>query len=132
MHEVWDARDPAGGEGHGVEQLRARLRWRREEQPLGMVGVVGDPHAHAAVGGGAQGVCHHVARLVRQPDVVERHVERLARLTEERRDPLRHVHGVAARMNREELDHCCQRKPAGAMRGSSGLVGSPSGSCGSL
>ena len=38
--------------------------------------------------------------------------------------------GSPARMKRERLDHCCQRKPAGAMRGSSGLVGSPSGSCG--
>ena len=48
------------------------------------------------------------------------------------RDAARHLERVAARMERQGLDHCCQRKPAGAMRGSSGLVGSPSGSWGWL
>ena len=98
----------------------------------GMVRVVSDPHAHAALGRLTQRAGHHVARLARQPHVVEREVERLARLAEERGDAARHLHRVAAGMERERLDHCCQRKPAGAMRGSSGLVRSPSGSSGWL
>ena len=132
VHQVGDAGDAAGGERHRLEQLRLRARRRREEEPLGVVGVVGDPHPHAALGGVAQSARHDVARLARQADVVERQVERLARLAQEGGHPPRHLERVPAGMERKRLDHCCQRKPAGAMRGSSGLVGSPSGSCGLL
>ena len=118
---------PQVGNGIASSSSGFVLRRRREGEPLGMVGVVGDPHAHAALVGVAQRARHDVARLARQPHVVEREVERLARLAEERGDPARHVERFAAGMERECLDHCCQRKPAGAMRGSSGLVGSPSG-----
>jgi hypothetical protein len=97
-----------------------------------MVGVVGDAHLHAAVGGVAQRGRHDVAGLPRQAHVVERQVERALCLAEERADPARHLERLAAGMERGRLDHSSQRKPAGAMRGSSGLVGSPSGSSGLL
>jgi hypothetical protein len=97
-----------------------------------VLGVVGDPHAHAALARAAERAGNEVAGLIGQAHVVKREVERLARLAEEAGDAARHLQRVPAGVERERLDHCCQRKPAGAMRGSSGLVRSPSGSCGWL
>ena len=101
--------------------------------PLVVVRVVGEPHAHAARGRVAQRARHQVARLARQADVVEGQVERLARLAQEGRDAVRDLERrLTARIKRIGLDHC-QRKPVGAdAQARAGSSGSPSGSCGSL
>ena len=74
-----------------------------------MVGVVGDAHAHAAVGGGAQGTRHDVPRLPRKAHVVEGEVERALRLAQESRHPVRHLHGgLPLRVEGLDVDHAAR------------------------
>ena len=97
-----------------------------------MIGVVGDPHSHAALGRLAQRGRDHVARFAGQPDVVEREVERLARLAQERGHALGEIEcALAVRVERIRLDHA-KRKPVAAGSSSIGLSGIPSGSSGLL
>ena len=99
----------------------ARLRRRREDQALGMVGVVGDPHRTP------RSVASHSAPATTSPGSPaggRRRAPGRATRAPRRGTPLapRHLERVAARMERG-ASITCQRKPAGAMRGSSGLVG---------
>jgi hypothetical protein len=104
VHQVGDARDAAGREGQRLDQLGLRAR-RRREDALVVVGVVGDPHGHAARRGLAQRPGHQVARLAGQAHVVEGEVERAARVADEGRDPSRHVQrALAPRVEGRHVD----------------------------
>ena len=94
-----------------------------------MVGVVGDPHGHAAPRGLPQRVGHEVAG---QPHVVEGEVERLPRLGDESRRPLRQLERrLLPRVQGDDFDHA-KRKPVAAGLTWIGLDGIPSGSAGLL
>ena len=75
-----------------------------------MVGVVGHADADAAGGGVAQGARDDVTGLAGKANVVERQIERLARLAEERRHAARHLDGgLPLRVQKMGLDHAARR-----------------------
>jgi hypothetical protein len=92
VHQVRPARNTRGLEGERLDQVWLRLRRRRHGWTIvGLVDVVDEPHVYAALMRADDRITDDVARLILQPDVVERELERLARAVNERRDLARDV-----------------------------------------
>ena len=79
VHQVGDARNRGGGEGEPFDELRVGLRRHRHRRVVGMVEVVGEPDVDAPCGGGRQRTADDRRERVRQPDVVDRDLERALR-----------------------------------------------------
>jgi hypothetical protein len=85
MHQVGCPRDPGGRERQRVDQvgLRARRRWDGRPRAV-LVEVVREANGDAAIDCAEQRALDGVRERVRQPQVVDRDVERLLSL----RDPV--------------------------------------------
>jgi hypothetical protein len=111
VHQVGDARDRERRDGQRLDELRDRLRRRR--QALAVVDVVGEPNRDAALGGADERVADGVADGTGEPEVVERDVERLLCAVEEVDDGAPDlVGGLAAVGERADLDQVFARSEA--------------------
>ena len=94
---LWCIRSGQPGTRRGLERQRLdqvglRLRrWRHGRTLVGLVDVVDEPNVNAALVRADERIADDVARLILQPDVVERELERLACDVDERRDLARDV-----------------------------------------
>ena len=105
VHQVGNPRDPARLDGQRLDRLGPRLRRRRHGDRPGMVDVVEEPHADAALLRGEQRREDERPGLRLEADVVQSQLEALARGVDERGDLGRDApRGLAAVGERRELD----------------------------
>ena len=79
VHQVRDTGNRHGREGKRLDEIRVRLRRRRDGRRLGMVEVVREPHRDTAVGGAGERSDHRLRKRIGQPEVVDRDLERALR-----------------------------------------------------
>ena len=109
VHQIRPAGNGRGLERQRLDQIGLGLRRRRDGRTVvDLVHVVDEPDVDAALVRTDECAADDVARLVVQPDVVERELERLARAVDERRDLARDVQRrLAAVGERVNLDQDC-------------------------
>jgi hypothetical protein len=92
VHQIRPTGHGRGLERQRLDQIGLGLRRRRDGRTLvDLVDVVDKPDVNAALVRADEGSADDVPRLVVQPDVVERELERLACPADERRDLARDV-----------------------------------------
>jgi hypothetical protein len=95
MHEIRPAGNGRRLERQRLDQIRLRLRRRRDRRPLDdLVEVVDEPDVDTALVRAHERALDDLGRLVVEPEVVERELERLLRFVDEARDQSRNVDGA--------------------------------------
>jgi hypothetical protein len=79
VHEVGDAGNGGGRERQLLDELRLRMRRRRDVRLLGVVDVVREPDCDAALRGSDERTLDDLLQIVRKMEVVDGDLERRRR-----------------------------------------------------
>jgi hypothetical protein len=103
VHQIGDAGDRGGRKRQLLDELRLRVRRRRDVRLLGVVDVVREPDGDAALRGSDERALDDLLQVVRQMEVVDGDLERRRRGTDEVREcagrALRGLRSVGKRLD---------------------------------
>jgi hypothetical protein len=103
VHQVGHAGDGGGRKRQFLDELRLRVRRRRDVRLLPVVDVVREPDGDAALGRADERALDDLLQVVRKMEVVDRDLERLGRGADEVRQrvgrALRRLRPVGERVN---------------------------------